>query len=476
MKKIYLSLIATFLIVGLTSMTPLGKKIISVVNVSTSFGDQVLNLPDIPLNYETELPEFILNAPTPWGNNGGSNTLGLVSNPGSTLGRVLFYDKKLSLDGTVSCASCHKQELSFADDKAFSEGIMDTETTRNTMHINDIGWQGSEELFWDGRATVLEEMVIEPIINPDELGLDIVDLIQKMEETDYYADLFTEAFGTPAITEERIGDALSQFVRSYVSFESKFDQGLQNGFANFTQSELEGMDLFEANCGFCHASPHFGASEFNSMLLGANFTNGLDSVTSDPGMGGWTNNPFFDGVFKTPTLRNIEVTGPYMHDGRFETLEEVVDFYSEGLQPHPNSFFQWMGTGTGGVIGLELTEDEKENMVNFMKTLTDNNYLTNEKWSNPFIEEGTTSTQDPHLFEDVTVFPNPAREFTYINFNNSVGKRYDITLSTMSGQQLQNVSYEGNQYVMDTSDLPTGIYMIEIRQADSRRVIKLAVN
>lgn len=473
MKKIYLSFFAAFMLVALTSMTPLGKKIVSVISFSeNTLNDTELNLPDVPFEYETTLPEFITEAPTPWGGNPGENSLPLITNEGATLGRVLFYDKKLSLDETVSCASCHKQELCFADDKAFSEGIMDTETTRNSLHINDIAWQNSPELFWDGRHSVLEEMVIQPIIDPNELGLDIVDLVERMEETEYYSDLFTEAFGTPAITEERIGDALAQFVRSIVSFDSKFDQGLQNGFANFTESETNGMHLFEQQCGFCHASPHFGPSQFSAMLNGGNFTNGLDSVSADPGMGGWTNDPFFDGVFKTPTLRNIEVTGPYMHDGRFETLEEVVDFYSDELQPHPNSFFSWLGDEAG----LGFTDEEKVDLVNFMKTLTDDDYMTNPKWSDPFIVEGTTSTQDPHLFEDVTVFPNPADEFTYINFDNSQGKTYNITLSAVNGKQLQTTSFEGQQYRLNIADLPLGIYMIEIRQAASRRVIKLAVN
>ena len=474
MKKFYLPLFAFTFLAVLTSMTPLGKKMISVVNFSTATvtGGQVLSLPDIPFNYATELPDFIKDAPSPWGNPPTGNSLDLVTNEGSTLGRVLFYDKKLSLDGTISCASCHKQELSFADDQAFSEGIMETRTTRNSMHINDIAWQQAPDLFWDGRNTVLEEMVIQPIINPDELGLDIVDLIEIMEGTDYYADLFIEAFGTPAITEERIGDALAQFIRSIVSFESKFDQGLQDGFSQFTESELHGMELFEIECGFCHATPHFGASQFNSMLFGGNFTNGLDSVCADPGMGGWTNDPFFDGVFKTPTLRNIEMTGPFMHDGRFETLEEVVDFYSEGLEPHPNTFFNWLPDPRG----FDFDDQQKLDLVNFMKTLTDDVYLTDPKWSNPFTEEGTTAVQDPHLFEDVTVFPNPAKEFTYINFENSLDKTYHITLANINGQRLQSTSFKGSQYILDTSELPLGIYTLEIRQAENIRTIKLAVS
>ncbi len=475
MKKIYLSLIAVFLIVALTSMTPFGKKIVTVVNFSSATTlDQVLELPDVPHTYEMDLPEFLENTPSIWGSDPRPNTFSLVTNEGSTLGRVLFYDKLLSADNTVACASCHKQEFSFADNVAMSEGIEETETSRNSLQINDLAWQNTEELFWDGRHSVLEEMVIQPILNPDELGLDIVDLIIKMEDTDYYADLFTDAFGTPAITEERIGDALSQFIRSIASFDSKFDVGLQNGFSNFTQQEQLGMDLFEMNCGFCHTTPHFASPQNNSILLGANFTNGLDSIASDAGMGAWTNDPFFDGVFKTPTLRNIAVTGPFMHDGRFETLEEVVDFYSEGLENHPNTFFNWLQDPRG----LQFEDNEKEALVAFMETLTAQEVLTHDKWSNPFVEENnnTVSTLDPHLFEDVTVFPNPASEFTYININNSTGKTYNITLSSMSGKQLQTDKFAGNQYVLNTSDLPVGIYMLEIRQADARRTIKLAVN
>ena len=126
--------------------------------------------------------------------------------------------------------------------------------------------------------------------------------------------------------------------------------------------------------------------------------------------------------------------------------------------------------------GLDFNDEEKENLVSFMKTLTDDNYLTNEKWSNPFIEEGSTAVQDPHLFEDITVFPNPAVDFTYININNSENKTYDIRLSTMSGKQLQSTSFEGSQYVLNTSNLPVGIYMIQIRQGDTQRAIKLAIN
>ena len=474
MKKIYLSLIAVFLLVALTSMTPLGKKIVSVVNFSSATVDQVLELPTVPHTYEMDLPEFLENTPSIWGSNPRPNTFALVSDEGATLGRVLFYDKQLSLDNSVACASCHKQEFSFADNVAMSEGIEATETSRNSLQINDLAWQNTEELFWDGRHSVLEEMVIQPIFNPDELGLDIVDLITKMEATDYYADLFTDAFGTPAITEERIGDALSQFIRSIASFDSKFDVGLQNGFSNFTAEEELGMDLFEINCGFCHTTPHFGAPQNNSMLVGANFTNGLDSISSDPGMGGWTNDPFFDGVFKTPSLRNIAVTGPFMHDGRFETLEEVVDFYSEGLENHPNTFFNWLQDPRG----LLFEDNEKQALVAFMETLTAQEVLTHDKWSDPFTEvnENPTSTIDPHLFEDVTVFPNPASEFTYININNSTGKTYNITLSSMSGKQLQTDKFAGSQYVLNTTDLPVGIYMLEIRQADARRTIKLAVN
>ena len=477
MKKFYLLFATAITFVVLTSMTPLGEKITRTFSATTVTVNDTPILPDVPFQYEREVPDFIQNFFSGWGSSTPSNSFETVTNDGATLGRVLFYDKKLSLDETISCGTCHIQEFSFADGLEVSEGIMGTMTTRNSLHINDLAWRNSPELFWDGRHTVLEDMVIDPIINPDELGLDIVDLIDRLNNTEYYEDLFTDAFGTPAITEERIADAISQFIRSIASFESKFDVGIEQGFGNFTDSEQAGHMLFEQDCGFCHAAPHFGSSEFSGVIFGGNFTNGLDAVSSDPGMGGWTNDPFFDGVFKTPTLRNIEVTQPYMHDGRFETLEEVVDFYSEDLQPHPNSFFlNWSSTPGNSFTGFDYTDEEKADLVNFMKTLTDQTTLTDPKWSDPF-EPETTSITDPHLFEDVTVFPNPAHEVTYISIQNSSSKEYDITLSNLSGQTLQRVAgFQGNQYALSTADLANGIYMIEIRQADNLRVIKLAVH
>ena len=477
MKKFYLLLATAITFVVLTSMTSLGEKLTRTFTATTVTVNDIPDLPDVPYEYSRDVPEFIQNFQSGWGTSVPSNSFETVTDAGSTLGRVLFYDKKLSMDETISCGTCHKQEFSFADGLAVSEGIMGTMTTRNSLHINDLAWRASSELFWDGRHTILEDMVIDPIINPDELGLDIVDLIERLETTDYYEDLFIDAFDTPAITEERIADAISQFIRSIASFNSKFDKGIQEGFTNFTSSEQAGHQLFEQDCAFCHSAPHFGSNEFFGIISGGNFTNGLDSVSSDPGMGGWTNDPFFDGVFKTPTLRNIEVTHPYMHDGRFETLEEVVDFYSEGLQPHPNSFFNgWNGQGNS-FIGFEYTDDEKADLVNFMKTLTDQTTLTDHKWSDPFSPETPTTVTDPHLFEDVTVFPNPAQEVTYISIQNSTNKEYDIKLSNLSGQTLHRAAgFQGDRYALSTSDLANGIYMIEIRQADNLRVIKLAVH
>ena len=478
MKKIYLLFATAMTFVVLTSMTPLGEKITRAFTATTLTLSDGPTLPDIPYVYEREVPDFIQDFNGVWGGGVPGNSFSSVTDAGSTLGRVLFYDKKLSIDETISCGTCHKQEFSFADGLALSEGTGGTMTTRNSMHINDLAWRSSPELFWDGRHTVLEDMVIDPIINPDELGLDVVDLIVRLEESDYYEDLFIEAFGTPAVTEERIASAISQFVRSIATFDSKFDEGIKQNFTNFTDSEENGHMLFEQECGFCHAAPHFGTSEFAGIIFGSNFTNGLDSVSSDPGMGGWTNDPFFDGVFKTPTLRNIEMTGPYMHDGRFETLEEVVDFYSEGIQPHPNSFFNgWQGGGTGNSFtGFDFSDSDKADLVNFMKTLTDQATLTDPKWSDPFVEV-STSTTDPHLFEDVTVFPNPAQEVAYINIQNSDDKEYNIRLSNLSGQVLINAdSFRGNRYALNTSELANGIYMIEIRQAENLRVIKLAVH
>ncbi|MFK8005020.1 MAG: cytochrome-c peroxidase [Saprospiraceae bacterium] len=383
MLKITSAIFSIITLIALTSMIPFYE---GIPNSETP------QLPEISFDYEVDLPDYI---------NGNSNSFSTITNEGATLGRVLFYDKKLSNDNSLSCASCHKQEFSFADNKALSLGISKTHTSRNALTITDLAWVTNDGLFWDRRQVDLKKVVLEPILNPTELGANMGDLIKELKGTDYYQDLFSNAFGSTEITEEKIADALAQFIQSIASFESKFDKGLRNDFDDFTKGELNGLVLFQSNCGDCHLGS-MGANNMrkainpkkanhpkkavngngSSYSMRSGFTNGLDSEPTDLGMGGWTNEPNYVGVFKAPHLRNIELTKPYMHDGRFETLEEVVDFYSDGLQSHPNSHYTVFENDKKG---LNFSAEEKKDLIDFLKTLSDTNYLTDEKWSDPFV-------------------------------------------------------------------------------------------
>lgn len=441
-------------------------------------------LPDQPFDYKNiEFPEHIVEEVGQWstGSFNPNSITNNISNDGATLGRVLFYDKILSADNSLSCASCHKQEFAFADDVALSEGFEGALTTRNSPNLNDIEWAINSQtipiiffppnftdqhfLFWDGRVSTLDSLVLLPVINQDELNGDLSMIIDKMETTTYYPGLFQKAFGTPQITEERMSIALAQFIRSMISFESKFDQAAPGNFAMFTNEELMGKELFEQNCNICHIPPHFGSTPAN---------NGLDEYSEDPGMAGWfTDLPFFtEGAFKSPTLRNIEVTAPYMHDGRFETLEEVVDFYSEEIQPAEASFFQWIQGPD--FTGFDFSDTEKAALVKFMKTLTDQNFLTHEKWSDPFPENPVETNQLP-LLESINIFPNPFLEFTTLKIDNPKGKRFDLTLTTVEGRIIKTDYMKRNQYQLDREDLTPGLYLLEIKNENRVTTKKLIV-
>lgn len=308
---------------------------------------------------------------------------------GATLGRVLFYDKKLSLNNTISCASCHHQDKGFADGQQFSTGFEGRITTRNSMAIINPILQNN--LFWDSRSKTIHDLSLQPIQNHIEMGMENLDrLVTKINETDYYKPLFLKAFGSDKVSPENISKALSQFVASITTSRSKFDVGLNNNFSNYSELENMGRQLFnsdKAKCASCHGGnnmsaqdgpndPYGGGGSFSlgQDLRGA--TNiGLDIDYKDNGLG--------NGNFKIPGLRNIELTAPYMHDGRFKTLEEVVNHYSEGVKPHKNLDVKFTD-GKGNVKPLHLNSIEKKALVAFLKTLTDHEMAKNPKWSNPF--------------------------------------------------------------------------------------------
>lgn len=342
----------------------------------------VLNLPATPFNYAgVQLPGYFLNNDLIREDNTPNNNP--VTNDGATLGRVLFYDKKMSANNTVSCASCHQQENGFSDSAMFSVGFDGGLTGRNSMGLANARYYQNGRFFWDERANTLEDQVLMPIQDHVEMGMTLADLEVKLGAEEYYDELFTNAFGDDTVTSNRISLALAQFIRSMVSYESKYDAGLAltnnpgANFPNFTQSENLGKNLFFSNrtrCSDCHDTNVFVGDQARN--------NGLDAVFTDLGVGGVTGNANDTGEFKVPSLRNIELTGPYMHDGRFSTLAQVIQHYNNGVQ---NSQFLDNRLRQGnGVRRLNLNPQESQALIDFLLTLTDNNFIADEKFSDPF--------------------------------------------------------------------------------------------
>lgn len=299
---------------------------------------------------------------------------------GVELGRHLFYEKKLSRDNTMSCASCHKQEFAFSDaPNRFSKGVDGLSGNFNAMHIVNMAWL--QHFFWDGRSPSLEEQSFHPVVDPLELNTTWESVLEKLRQTPKYPPMFKKAFGTEEITVERVTKAIAQFERTLISGNSKFDQW-QRGEAQLTELELFGFTLFETergDCFHCHGSTTtgnlFGA--FGQLVF---TNNGLEpDATMPPGRMNVTGNPADRGKFKIPSLRNVAVTFPYFHDGRFQNLQEVIEFYNMG--GHPSNTIDPNMKAAG--VGRNWTQYEKSALLAFLNTLTDVEFLTNPAFSDP---------------------------------------------------------------------------------------------
>lgn len=292
---------------------------------------------------------------------------------GIALGRKLFYDPILSLTNTQSCGSCHNQNFAFTDSTLqFSKGVTNEFGNRNSMPIMNLAWE--KKFFWDGGAATLEDQVIGPIENPLEMHEQLPNVLKKLNSHPEYPKLFKRAFGTDSITTPLLMKSISQFERTLISANSKYDQFVR-GEAELSLDELKGKELYEdqtkGDCFHCHT-------------LGSTFTdfefrnNGLDSVFSDIGRAKVTKNDKDIGKFKTPSLRNIELTSPYMHDGRFKTLEEVLDHYNTNFVQSPTLDVNIALAKKG-----RLNEIEKQQIIAFLKTLTDNDFINNPNFKKP---------------------------------------------------------------------------------------------
>lgn len=350
---------------------------------------QYLSLPlEIPDEYVVTFPNHLRN-------------IGLFPRPverdKAILGRVLFYDKKLSKDGTIACASCHKQAIGFSDDKKVSLGVYGRVGERNSIALGsvanfsayygtDLNGSSAIPFFWDNRAPTATKQSEGSLTNHLEMDMQLQEVAAAVQQQDYYQPLFKKAFGNTTVTQDRVLEAIANFVNAMGSYQSKFDKAASESniyyvdyntdFNDFTAQENRGKQVYMANCKTCHSE-----NQGRPVLLYAN--NGLEAVSVDEGVGGKTGVGSQLGTFKVPTLRNITLTAPYMHDGRFSTLDEVVEHYSTGIQNHPN-LHPFLKGEDGKARKMNISADDKEALIAFLGTLKDDVIITDTKFSNPF--------------------------------------------------------------------------------------------
>ncbi|MBK8080746.1 MAG: c-type cytochrome [Saprospiraceae bacterium] len=386
MKKRQFSILFYFLVLGFFSFPSCtDDKVDVVISYYGQKDDAMLkkyvSLPNIPHDYNFKLP----------------NHTGLFSRPIdkdiATLGRVLFYDKNLSKDKTISCASCHKQELAFSDDVSFSQGVENRVTARNSIALGSVlnfaayyGDFGGIPFFWDNRATRVQDQSKATLGNPLEMDMKMHEVADVVNNHEYYKPLIREAFHKEnSISETEILDAIGTFVNSLTNYNTKFDRELDKiginsinyAFTGFTQSENSGKKLYMSHCASCH-----GQNAGRPPVLSAN--NGLMLEYDDMGVGKHTNYANDQGKFKVPTLRNISRTAPYMHNGMFNTLNEVIDHYSSNIKNYKN-LSQDLKFGNLP-IKFNFTETEKQDLIAFLLTLNDDNITIDPKFSDPFLK------------------------------------------------------------------------------------------
>ncbi|MFN3874699.1 MAG: cytochrome-c peroxidase, partial [Flavobacteriales bacterium] len=304
------------------------------------------------------------------------------------LGRHLFYEERLSGNNTMSCASCHAQAFAFSDHGSrFSTGIDGIQGQRNSMVLQNLGWE--QRFFWDGRAMTLEEQILQPVENPIEMHETWPNAVAKLQADPGYRQLFFDAFGTTQVDKHKAAKAIAQFLRTMISGNSKFDRFMRgeepltpDEQLGFMLTQMEGGDpalgfggQWGADCFHCH--PH-GGGRFTD---GSMQNNGLDSIPADLGLGGVTGLPQDIGKFKVPSLRNVAVSAPYMHDGRFATLEQVIDFYADSVDLADPQLDGHMWPWTSGLIDLD--PQERADLKAFLEALTDQAFVTNPAFGPP---------------------------------------------------------------------------------------------
>ena len=295
-----------------------------------------------------------------------------LTEEGIALGKKLFFDPILSKNNTQSCSSCHNPKNSFTDDTRFSKGVDGIFGNRNSMPLFNLAWNFDERFMWDGKELSVERQALAPVKNPIEMHSKWTEVANKLQNNSEYPTLFKQAFGTSKIDSTLVTKAIAQFERTLISANSKFDYYLL-GKVQLTPEELNGFNVFmdenRGDCFHCHGSnnnPLWTDNKFHN--------NGLDTNFADLGLGKVTGDPNDNGKFRTPSLRNLAFTAPYMHDGRFATLEEVINHYSQGLKPSSTIDPLMKKLNNGGV---QLTDKDKTDLKAFLLSLSDNNFVNN---------------------------------------------------------------------------------------------------
>ena len=455
------------------------SKLVTLIGLLFILISGTIDLDDL-FNYETQnIPSYITKDNAPETNQ--------INNEITTLGRVLFYDKNLSENNTIACASCHQQAFAFSDPLTSSVGLNGGNTGRHSMRLVNSRFSNEEKFFWDERATSLENQVTQPIQDHIEMGFsgtngdpDFNELIAKLSAIDYYQTLFDFAYGNSTINEDKIQRALSQFIRSIQSFDSKFDEGflqspnLNAPFPNYTPQENLGKQLFlnpppngGAGCAGCHAPPEFDIDP-NTL------NNGVIGVIGSTTEVDLTNT-------RSPSLRDLvnpdgSLNGPLMHDGSMTSLLQVINHYNSIPNNPANNNLDNRLQGPGNQTQqLNLTINEKSALEAFLKTLSGSDIYTNEKWSDPFDEEGNISIVGGQLsinensFEkSITVFPNPVETDMSIQLETG---NYTTLIYNLQGKILYKKKIFGNES-LNLQILTKGIYLLLIKDNESSKVFK----
>jgi cytochrome c peroxidase len=442
------------------------KTVLFIIPVSVFLISAGIDLANLE-NYAAQAKPVYINK-----DNSGANP---VTDKGATLGRVLFYDKKLSVNNTISCASCHQQAFAFGDTARLSKGFAGGLTDRHAMRLVNARFSQETKFFWDERATTLEFQTTQPIRNEIEMGYNgqtantaFNALLLKLSQTSYYGSLFSFVYGDPAITEARIQNALAQFIRSIQSFDSKFDVGLSQApnlnapFANFSTIENEGKTLFlsppaqgGAGCQGCHRAPEFDIdpNSKNNGIVAAASGNTIDLTNT-----------------RAPSLRDLfnnngTLNGPLMHNGNLNTIDLVINHYNQVPVTPGNTNLDPKLTGPGG--NLNLSQSQKNALKAFLKTLSGNKLYTDAKWSDPFDQNGNLigSTLGIATYQapEFSLYPNPAKDQLNILIKDG---DYTLRFMDISGREIALYNVSGSQ-LLDISNFERGLLLVEISDRNS---------